>query len=65
MTFGADGSKLRVMNVRDRYPQIFDWLGLVDKNVWVLLGLMLVVSAFNMISGLLIIILDRTTMMAY
>jgi lipoprotein-releasing system permease protein len=62
VTFSEDGSKLRVINVRDRYPQIFDWLGLIDKNVWVLLGLMLTVSAFNMISGLLIIILDRTTM---
>jgi lipoprotein-releasing system permease protein len=62
LTFNKDGSKLRVINVRDRYPQIFDWLGLIDKNVWVLLGLMLTVSAFNMISGLLIIILDRTTM---
>ncbi len=62
MTFSEDGSKLRVINVRDRYPQIFDWLGLIDKNVWVLLGLMLTVSAFNMISGLLIIILDRTAM---
>jgi len=60
--FNKDGSKLRVINVRERYPQIFDWLGLIDKNVWVLLGLMLIVSAFNMISGLLIIILDRTTM---
>jgi lipoprotein-releasing system permease protein len=60
--FGHDGSKLRVTGIRDRYPQIFDWLGLIDKNVWVLLGLMLIVSAFNMISGLLIIILDRTTM---
>jgi len=62
VTFNEDGSKLRVINVRERYPQIFDWLGLIDKNVWVLLGLMLIVSAFNMISGLLIIILDRTTM---
>jgi lipoprotein-releasing system permease protein len=62
VSFNKDGSKLRVINVRDRYPQIFDWLGLIDKNVWVLLGLMLIVSAFNMISGLLIIILDRTTM---
>ena len=60
--FQEDGSRLRVINVRERYPQIFDWLGLIDKNVWVLLGLMLIVSAFNMISGLLIIILDRTTM---
>lgn len=60
--FSEDGSKLRVINIRERYPQIFDWLGLIDKNVWVLLGLMLIVSAFNMISGLLIIILDRTSM---
>jgi lipoprotein-releasing system permease protein len=60
--FNEKGAKLRVINIRSLYPQIFDWLGLIDKNVWVLLGLMLVVSAFNMISGLLIIILDRTTM---
>ncbi len=53
---------MRVINIRERFPQIFDWLGLIDKNVWVLLGLMLIVSVFNMISGLLIIILDRTTM---
>jgi lipoprotein-releasing system permease protein len=62
LSFTGDGSKLRIINVRERYPQIFDWLELIDKNVWVLLGLMLIVSAFNMISGLLIIILDRTTM---
>jgi lipoprotein-releasing system permease protein len=62
LSFNPDGSKLRIINIRERYPQIFDWLGLIDKNVWVLLGLMLIVSAFNMISGLLIIILDRTTM---
>lgn len=60
--FNPDGTKLRVINIRERYPQIFDWLGLIDKNVWVLLGLMLIVSVFNMISGLLIIILDRTSM---
>jgi lipoprotein-releasing system permease protein len=62
VSFNEDGSKLRVINVRERYPQIFDWLGLIDKNVLVLLALMLIVSSFNMISGLLIIILDRTTM---
>jgi lipoprotein-releasing system permease protein len=62
LTFNPDGSKLRVASIRDTYPQIFDWLGLIDKNVWVLLGLMLVVSVFNMVSGLLIMILDRTTM---
>ncbi len=62
VSFNEDGSKLRVINVKERYPHIFDWLGLIDKNVLILLGLMLIVSAFNMISGLLIIILDRTSM---
>jgi lipoprotein-releasing system permease protein len=61
-SFSENGSKLRIISIRDKYPQIFDWLGLIDKNVWVLLGLMLIVSAFNMMSGLLIIILDRTSM---
>jgi lipoprotein-releasing system permease protein len=62
VSFDQHGAKMRVINIRERFPQIFDWLGLIDKNVWVLLGLMLIVSVFNMISGLLIIILDRTTM---
>ncbi|HJX72096.1 MAG TPA: FtsX-like permease family protein, partial [Bacteroidales bacterium] len=57
-----DGSKLRVINIKQKYPQIFDWLGLIDKNVWIILGLMLIVACFNIISGLLIMILDRTNM---
>ncbi|MBP5219194.1 MAG: FtsX-like permease family protein, partial [Bacteroidaceae bacterium] len=43
-------------------PQIFAWLGLLDMNVWIILGLMLAVAAFSMVSGLLIIILERTNM---
>lgn len=41
---------------------IFNWLNLLDMNVWVILVLMLLVSGFTMISGLLIIILERTNM---
>lgn len=41
---------------------IFNWLDLLDMNVWVIVILMLVVSGFTMISGLLIIILERTNM---
>lgn len=48
--------------IRDLYPQIFSWLDLLDMNVWVILILMLAVAGFNMISGLLILILERTTM---
>ena len=39
------------------YPQIFDWLDLLDFNVLVILILMIVVAGFNMISGLLIVLL--------
>ena len=41
---------------------IFSWLDLLDMNVWVIIGLMFVISVFTMISGLLIIILERTNM---
>lgn len=41
---------------------IFNWLNLLDMNVWVILILMILVSGFTMISGLLIIILERTNM---
>ena len=43
-------------------PQIFAWLDLLDLNVWVILILMVGVAGFTMISGLLIIILERTQM---
>jgi lipoprotein-releasing system permease protein len=60
--FESDGSRLKVVNIRDKYPQIFDWLNLQDMNVLIILILMLVVAGFNMVSGLLILILDRTNM---
>ena len=44
------------------YPQVFSWLDLLDINVWIILILMVCVAGFTMISGLLIIILERTQM---
>ena len=49
-------------SVEEANPQIFAWLELLDVNVWVILILMTGVAGFTMISGLLIIILDRTNM---
>ena len=43
-------------------PQIFDWLALLNMNVWVILILIVVVAGFNMVSGLLILILDKTSL---
>ena len=60
--FEEDGSRLKVINIHDKYPQIFDWLNLQDMNVLIILILILVVAGFNMVSGLLILILDRTNM---
>lgn len=51
-----------VQNIREMNPSIFGWFDLLDINVWVILGLMLAVAGFNMISGLLILILERTNM---
>ena len=60
--FLDDGSRLRVETIRQKNAQIFDWLKLQDMNVIVLVILMVVVAGFNMISGLLILILERTNM---
>lgn len=57
-----DETKFRVTNIRLRYPQIFDWLNFQDMNVFIIITLMLLVAGFNMISGLLIIILEKTNM---
>lgn len=57
-----DGSKLRVIPITQKHPQIFDWLNLTNVNVYVILILIILVAGINMISGLLIIILERTSM---
>ncbi|GAB1453576.1 ABC transporter permease [Draconibacterium sp.] len=53
---------LRTETITRQYPQIFDWLSILDMNVWVILSLMVLVAGFNMISALLVLILERSTM---
>jgi lipoprotein-releasing system permease protein len=60
--FLDNGSRLKVENIQEKYSQIFDWLNLQDMNVIILILLMVIVAGFNMISGLLILILERTNM---
>jgi lipoprotein-releasing system permease protein len=52
----------RSLSVRDRFPEIFSWLELLDTNVVVVIVLMIIVAIINMASALLIIILERTNM---
>ena len=56
------GNIMQVKTLKDLAPGFFDFLSLTDTNVWVILSLMILIAGFNMISGLLIIILDRTKM---
>ena len=57
-----DGNFTVSYTITEVYPQVFSWLELLDINVWIILGLMIAVAGFTMISGLLIIILERTQM---
>ncbi len=56
------GGNYFVQNIEEMNPQIFEWLSLLDLNVIVILILMTGVAGFTMISGLLIIIIERTNM---
>jgi lipoprotein-releasing system permease protein len=53
---------LKLVKATDKYLQIFDWLELLNNNVYVFLGLILFVAAFNMVSILFILIMERTQM---
>lgn len=59
-TTDAHGNIMVPQTVTSTYPQIFSWLELLDVNVWIILALMIAVAGITMVSGLLIIILERT-----
>lgn len=61
-TVDSDQHPLTTATIQEMSPQIFSWLDLLDLNVWIILALMVCVSGFTMISGLLIIILERSAM---
>ena len=56
------GNAYYVRSIKELNPMIFNWLAILDSNVVIILILMVLVSGFTMISGLLIIILERTSM---
>lgn len=61
-TSDSYGNTYSSKTIKELSPQIFSWLGLLDLNVWIILIIMMAVAAVTMISGLLIIILERTQM---
>ncbi len=60
--FDNDGNGYFIQTIRQMNPQIFSWLDLLNMNVWVILFLIISVAGFNMISGILILILEKTNM---
>ncbi len=57
-----DSTIFKAESILQKYPQIFDWLSLLDMNIWVLLVLITAVAGINMIAGLLVLILEKTNM---
>lgn len=56
------GETFSSRTIQESNPQIFNWLELLDLNVWIIVALMIIVASVTMISGLLIIILECTSM---
>ncbi len=56
------GYRLISQTIAQLYPQIFDWLELLDMNVYVIIFLMVIVAVINMITTLLISVLEKTSL---
>jgi len=53
---------LKSKHIIEMYPNIFDWVNLTQTNKYLILGLVIIVAAFNMMTVLLILILERVNM---
>jgi len=55
-------SFLDAKTIKQAYPSIFEWVSLFDFNIALIIGIMILVSGINMITALLVLILERTQM---
>jgi lipoprotein-releasing system permease protein len=56
------GSTLNSESVVEKYPSIFEWISLFDNNIYLIIVIMILVAGINMITALLVLILERTQM---
>ena len=56
------GATLNSKTIVDRYPTVFEWIQLFDNNVWFIIGIMILIAGINMITALLVLILERVQM---
>jgi len=55
-------STLNSQSIIEKYPAIFEWIGLFDNNIYLIIAIMIIVAGINMITALLVLILERTQM---
>lgn len=60
--YASTGATLNSVTIVDNYPAIFEWLNLLDNNVWFIIGIMILVAGINMVTALLVLILERVQM---
>lgn len=60
--YGKTLSNLDTQTIKRKYGRIFEWIGLFDFNIALIIGIMIIVAGFNMITALLVLILERTQM---
>lgn len=60
--YNETSSTLDTQTIRDKYASIFEWIDLFDFNVALIIGIMILVAGINMITALLVLILERTQM---
>ncbi|NND62728.1 MAG: ABC transporter permease [Flavobacteriaceae bacterium] len=60
--YSATPSHLDSLTIRDKYYVIFEWLDLFDFNIVLIIGIMILIAGINMITALLVLILERTQM---
>ena len=56
------GSTLDAQTITSNYPTIFEWIELFDNNIWFIIGIMIWVAGINMVTALLVLILERIPM---
>lgn len=60
--FQETPSTLNVESVKQKFGMVFEWIGIFDKNIIGIIGIMIIVAGINMITALLVLILERTQM---
>ena len=55
-------STLNSQSIVEKYPAIFEWISLFDNNIYLIIVIMILVAGINMITALLVLILERTQM---